>query len=127
MQLLQLGLVVVFVTLHFFIGFYRGVSKSAYATFVNLLLSVAILWFVSNISITSALSQEELIAQLEEMFADGNSQLQLLLAYSNFVNLLFGLLEVFIRIIVFLVLYTFVRWFLSFVFFGLIYGLLNIC
>ncbi len=121
MQLLQLGLVVVFVTLHFFIGFYRGVSKSAYATFVNLLLSVAILWFVSNISITSALSQEELIAQLEEMFADGNSQLQLLLAYSNFVNLLFGLLEVFIRIIVFLVLYTFVRWFLSFVFFGLIY------
>ncbi len=121
MQLLQLGLVVVFVTLHFFIGFYRGVSKSAYATFVNLLLSVAILWFVSNISITSALSQEELIAQLEAMFADGNTQLQLLLAYSNFVNLLFGLLEVFIRIIVFLVLYTFVRWFLSFVFFGLIY------
>ena len=121
MQLLQVGLVLLFVTLHFFIGFYRGVSKSAYATFVNLLISVAILWFVSNISFTSALSQEELIAQLEVMFADGNTQLQLLLAYSNFVNLLFGLLEVFIRIIVFLVLYTVVRWFLSFVIFGLIY------
>jgi hypothetical protein len=122
MQLFQWGVIILFAVLHFALGYFRGAAKSGYFTLVNILLSFIILWIVSGVSVANSLPQADLIAQIEANLS-GNVSAEVLsyLTRVEVINLLYGLVDVFVRIVTFLVLYTVVRWFLSFVGFGLLY------
>jgi len=122
MQLFQWSVIILFVVLHFALGYFRGAAKSGYFTLVNILLSFIILWIVSGVSVANSLPQADLIAQIEANLS-GNVSAELLsyLTRTEVITLLYGLVDVFVRIVAFLVLYTVVRWFISFVGFGLLY------
>ena len=122
MQLFQWSVIILFVVLHFALGYFRGAAKSGYFTLVNIILSFIILWIVSGVSVANSLPQADLIAQIEANLS-GNVSAELLsyLTRTEVITLLYGLVDVFVRIVAFLVLYTVVRWFISFVGFGLLY------
>lgn len=122
MQLFQWGVIILFVLLHFALGYFRGAAKSGYFTLVNIILSFIILWIVSGVSVANSLPQADLIAQIEANLSGSvSAELLAYLTRTEVITLLYGLVDVFIRIATFLVLYTVVRWFISFVGFGLLY------
>ncbi len=122
MQLFQWGVIIFFVLLHFALGYFRGAAKSGYFTLVNIFLSFIILWIVSGVSVANSLPQADLIAQIEaNLSGTVSTELLAYLTRTEVITLLYGLVDVFVRIITFLVLYTVVRWFTSFVGFGLLY------
>lgn len=122
MQLFQWGVIILFVLLHFALGYFRGAAKSGYFTLVNIILSFIILWIVSGVSVANSLPQADLIAQIEANLSGSvSAELLAYLTRTEVITLLYGLVDVFVRIVTFLVLYTVVRWFISFVGFGLLY------
>ena len=122
MQLFQWGVIILFVLLHFALGYFRGAAKSGYFTLVNIILSFIILWIVSGVSVANSLPQADLIAQIEANLSGSvSAELLAYLTRTEVITLLYGLVDVFVRISTFLVLYTVVRWFISFVGFGLLY------
>jgi hypothetical protein len=122
MQFFQWGVIIVFVLLHFALGYFRGAAKSGYFTLVNIILSFIILWIVSGVSVANSLPQADLIAQIEANLSGSvSAELLAYLTRTEVVTLLYGLVDVFVRIVTFLILFTVVRWFVSFVGFGLLY------
>lgn len=122
MQLFQWGVIILFVLLHFALGYFRGAAKSGYFTLVNIILSFIILGIVSGVSVANSLPQADLIAQIEaNLSGDVSAGLLAYLTRTEVISLLYGLVDVFVRMMTFIVLYTVVRWFVSFVGFGLLY------
>ena len=122
MQLFQWGVIILFVLLHFALVYFRGAAKSGYFTLVNIILSFIILWIVSGVSVANSLPQADLIAQIEANLSGSvSAELLVYLTRTEVITLLYGLVDVFVRIVTFLVLYTVVRWFISFGGFGLLY------
>ncbi len=122
--LIQWGLVGFFVIIHFIIGFFRGTIKSTYYTLVSIVLSLFVLLVVSGISLGNYIEVETLIDLIQS-----NTSNAIPLEYVDIISqpevigYVFAILDVIVRIVAFIVLYTLIRFVLTFVVFGLIWNL----
>ena len=120
--LIQWGIVGFFVLFYFIIGFFRGTLKTGYYTLVSILLTLIVLWIVSGISFGTYFSSQEFVDLIQSN--SGNaipSDFATYLLQPSVIALVFAIVDVVVRIVVFYVLYIFFKWFLSFVVFGTLY------
>lgn len=116
-MLIQWGIIGFFILFHFITGFVRGTKKTLFYTIVSFLLTFLLLWGISFITIRFMFTPGSLLNFIER-FATIPAEYRMYLVKPDLSAIVFAVIDVFVRIVAFIILYPLVKKLLTWILFS---------